>query len=160
MVKLVNRSLFPLHWCAIHFHLLFASHSHYLSFFPMSFDFCMVVESVHWTPFCFCFHFLIAPLPLIHTLQAASQSKAQKKLQPLTQVPVLQEQGEYCGFGGIWTWVPAVWLRGLLSFPFILQSSLSFHLSTHLWGWTVAVSWHRCCPFLTVPETPHMPVQP
>lgn len=34
--------------------------------------------------------------------QAASQSKAQKKLQPLTQVPVLQEQGEYCaGVGGV-----------------------------------------------------------
>lgn len=34
--------------------------------------------------------------------QAASQSKAQKKLQPFTQVPVLQEQGEYCaGVGGV-----------------------------------------------------------
>lgn len=51
-----------------------------------------------------------SPLSPTHQI-AASQSKAQKKLQPLTQVPVLQEQGEYCaGVGGVWTWVPAVWL--------------------------------------------------
>lgn len=40
------------------------------------------------------------PPPLTH-LHAASQSEAQKKLQPITQVPVLQEQGEYStGVGG------------------------------------------------------------
>lgn len=85
------------------------------------FDFAWVLKYLHWNPFCFCFHPLIEPpslppslpsSPLSPTHQiAASQSKAQKKLQPLTQVPVLQEQGEYCaGVGGVWTWVPAVWL--------------------------------------------------
>lgn len=40
--------------------------------------------------------------PPLSPTRAASQSKAQKKLQPLTQVPVLQEQGEYCaGVGGV-----------------------------------------------------------
>lgn len=40
------------------------------------------------------------PPPSAH-LHAASQSEAQKKLQPITQVPVLQEQGEYsAGVGG------------------------------------------------------------
>lgn len=62
--------------------------------------------------------------------QAASQSKAQKKLQPLTQVPVLQEQGEYCaGVGGVWTWVPAVWSSegegGAVFFPFLSPSCFS-----------------------------------
>lgn len=43
------------------------------------------------------------PLARVHTV---SQSEAQKKLQPITQVPVLQEQGEYStGVGGDWTWV-------------------------------------------------------
>lgn len=52
-------------------------------------------------PICSVFH-LSFPLPLCGHLPAASQSKAQKKLQPVTQVPVLQEQGEYCaGVGGV-----------------------------------------------------------
>lgn len=50
---------------------------------------------------CSVFH-LSFPLPSCDHLPAASQSKAQKKLQPVTQVPVLQEQGEYCsGVGGV-----------------------------------------------------------
>lgn len=45
----------------------------------------------------FVFTLSLPPPPFSPTRrQAASQSKAQKKLQPLTQVPVLQEQGEYC----------------------------------------------------------------
>ena len=51
---------------------------------------------------CFCFHPPPSPTPLIHTPpSASSQSKAQKKFQPLAQIPFLQEQGEYCaGDGG------------------------------------------------------------
>lgn len=82
------------------------------------------------------------PSPLSPThRQAACQSKAQKKLQPLTQVPILQEQGEYCaGLGGVWTWVPAVWSRGgggvlFFFFPFHASVlSFNFHLSAHLQG--------------------------
>lgn len=52
-------------------------------------------------PICSVFH-LSFPLPSCDHLPAASQSKAQKKLQPVTQVPVLQEQGEYCArVGGV-----------------------------------------------------------
>lgn len=65
----------------------------------------MVVELSSLKPSIFLLspsHCLPHPSPLSPTRQQAdSQSKAQKKLQPLTQVPVLQEQGEYCaGDGG------------------------------------------------------------
>lgn len=103
-----------------------------LCFFFCLFVFGMGVPSLK--PILFLFspsHCSLLPL-LTHTsTQTACQSKAQKKLQPLTQVPVLQEQGEYCaGLGGVWTWVPAVWLRGggvccFSSFPFMLQFCLS-----------------------------------
>lgn len=109
----------------------------------------MSVSYPHWNPFCFCFYPFIAPLPLSSTLwRAASQSKAQKKLQPLTQVPVLQEQGEYCtGAGGVWTWVPAVWssvggARGLhpfLSMPSFFLSTSIFRL-TSKGGWSVSTA--------------------
>ena len=114
-----------------------ASHFHYLMcivcrHFICFFLFCMGVEYLHWNPFCFCFHPVIAPPPPppFSPTQAASQSKAQKKLQPLAQVPVLQEQGEYCAGVGVWTWVPAVWLRGVVVLfsvlsPFMLQFCLS-----------------------------------
>lgn len=120
----------------------------------------MSVSYPHWNPFCFCFYPFIAPLPLSSTLwRAASQSKAQKKLQPLTQVPVLQEQGEYCtGAGGVWTWVPAVWSSvwgrggtGASSFPFhAFVLSFNIHLSAHLQGWLERQ--HSSHPPLTVTE--------
>lgn len=94
----------------------------------------------------FVFTLSLPPLPLSSTLwRAASQSKAQKKLQPLTQVPVLQEQGEYCaGAGGVWTWVPAVWsgvggmwgLHPFLSMPSFFLSTSIFWL-TSKGGWSV-----------------------
>ncbi len=102
------------------------------------------------------------PPPLAH-LHAASQSEAQKKLQPITQVPVLQEQGEYSAGVGDWTWVWA-W-RGLwlcLS-CFILSLSLTLEtasdwLLTFLWGplWPLSCSEgdlstsHRCEAALTL----------
>lgn len=178
MFKLVNRSLFPSHGYSIHFHPLSASHFHYLKcivclhFICFCFLFCMSVKYLHWNPFCFCFYPLIAPPPppphappLSPThRQAASQSKAQKKLQPLTQVPVLQEQGEYCaGVGGVRTWVPAVWSRGVVFFfpSFPLHASvlsLNFHLSAHLQGWFEC--WHHSHPLSHCPrEMPHMQSQ-
>lgn len=73
----------------------------YLIFFAC---FCLLAVGVLLTvlkPICSVFH-LSFPLPSCGHPPAASQSKAQKKLQPVTQVPVLQEQGEYCaGVGGI-----------------------------------------------------------
>lgn len=124
MFNLVNACLFPSHWCAIHIHPLPAFHFHYLMWIVCLhfICFCLILHGC-WSTFIethsvFVFTLSLNPppslpsSPLSPTHQiAASQSKAQKKLQPLTQVPVLQEQGEYCaGVVGVWTWVPAVWL--------------------------------------------------
>lgn len=78
--------------------------------------FAWVLRNPHWIPFCLFSPPSWLPSPPFSPThqQAASQSKAQKKLQPLTQVPILQEQGEYCArVGGVRTWVPAMWLMGM-----------------------------------------------
>lgn len=144
------------------FTLLFHSFSPITCF---SFHYLMCIDCLHFI--CFFFAWVLSTVIEAHSVffsfpsfspthqQAASQSKAQKKLQPLTQVPVLQEQGEYCaGVGGVWTWVPAVWRRGVFFFSsFPLHASvlsLNSHFSAHLRGWFV---WrHHSHPFLTVPE--------
>lgn len=94
---------------------------------------CLLAVGVLLTvlkPICSVFH-LSFPLPSCGHLPAASQSKAQKKLQPVSQVPVLQEQGEYCaGFGGAWTWVYKCVCRGLRALiPAVLHASSSFMLA-------------------------------
>lgn len=67
------------------------------------FYFCMRVMNYIETHSVFLFVcFIPQHHPLISDhLRTASQSEAQKKLQPFSQVPVLQEQGEYsAGAGG------------------------------------------------------------
>lgn len=140
--------------CLFTFHLFFCCCFYFFAWMLSTF---IETHSV------FVFTLSLPPPPPFSPTQAASQSKAQKKLQPLTQVPVLQEQGEYCaGVGGVWTWVPAVWSRGgrlgegggwwCFSSSLLHASvlSLNFHLSAHLQGWFVW--WHHSHPFLTVPE--------
>lgn len=61
---------------------------------------CVVNYIETHSVFCVCFIPHPHSPPSAH-LHAASQSETQKKLQPITQVPVLQEQGEYsAGVGG------------------------------------------------------------
>lgn len=61
---------------------------------------CVVNYIETHSVFCVCFIPHPHSPPWAH-LHAASQSEAQKKLQPIAQVPVLQEQGEYsAGVGG------------------------------------------------------------
>lgn len=63
--------------------------------------------------------------PILDHLRTASQSEAQKKLQPFSQIPVLQEQGEYsAGAGGDWTWV---WARVEASHAVLHASSCHCH---------------------------------
>ena len=112
----------------------------------------MIVKYLHWIPL-FLFLPSLPPPPFSPTRrQPASQSKAQKKLQPLTQVPVLQEQGEYCaGVGGVWTWVPAVWWGGVslfLSTFSSLPSTFIFPLTSRD-GLSVGTA---LIPFLLFPE--------
>lgn len=77
--------------------------SHFLCF-PF---FCVNVSAFIETHSVFVCALSLPSFPLLRPLspthgRAASQSEAQKKLQPVTQVPVLQEQGEYCaGVGGV-----------------------------------------------------------
>lgn len=107
--------------------------------------------------------FLSVPSHCPHSLsstlgRAASQSKAQKKLQPLTQVPILQEQGEYCaGVGGVWTWVPTVPSTGvvlLFLFFVLFLSRLRFSLSPFISPLQGCLEcWHHSHPCLR--DAPH-----